>query len=202
MKKCLLMAALVAITFVAGAQTKGTNLVGIGFYSYNNNTGDSDQKEKSAYTNMSLNYGYFIKDNARINLGYSFGDQEYMSTDKTYGYDNKNSNFSFSYVNYHTLAKKLSYTVQKSISFGSFKNQNFNAGNWTLNSKGTNVNLGLNVGLAYFISKRFMFEAEIIGANATFGTEKSDTYSVKTRNIRVNTAFEPSYVAFRAHFLF
>ena len=197
------MATLVATTFVAGAQTKGTNLVGIGYANFsNNNTGNSTQKDKSYNDNLGFNYGYFIKDNARINLGYSFGKNGYRNPDKTSGYDNKNSNFSFSYVNYHTLAKKLSYTVQKSISFGSFKSENFNAGNFTLGNKGTNVGLGLSVGLAYFISKRFMVEGEMIGANATFGTEKSNTYNVKTRNINVNTAFNPAWVNFRANLLF
>lgn len=202
MKKCLLIVALVAITFVAGAQTKGTNLVGLGFYSNNTNTGDSDQKEKYDYTNVSFSYGYFIKENARIGLGYSFGNNQYKNAAKTAGWENKNSSFSFSYTNYYTLAKKLSYTVQESISFGSFKNQNFNTGNWTLGNKGTNVTAGVSVGLAYFISKRFMIEGDMIGAYASFGTDKSDTYSVKTRNINVNTAFNPSWINFRANLLF
>ena len=197
------MAALVATTFVAGAQTKGTNLVGLGYInSSNNNTGDSDQKDKYTDDNLGFNYGYFIKDNARINLGYSFGKNAYRNAEKTNGYDNKSSNFSFSYINYHTLVNKLSYTVQKSISFGSFKNENFDNGNFTLVNKGTNVNLGLSVGLAYFISKRFMVEGEVIGANATFGTEKPNTFSFKTRNINVNTVFNPGNVNFRANLLF
>jgi hypothetical protein len=202
MKKILLMAALVASTFVAGAQTKGTNLVGIGLYSYNNNTGNSAQKSKDEQSNITFNFGHFIKDNARINLAYSVTGYEWRNANNTSGNDNKNENFSLSYVNYHTIAKKLSYTVQKTISYGTFKNQTLNSGNWTLANKGTNVGVGLSVGLAYFLSKRFMFEGDLMAATATFGTEKSTTYSVKTRNINVNTAFNPTWINFRANLLF
>ena len=114
MKKILLVALLGLFTSAAVAQTKGQSIVGLGFYTYKNS--DSNNDYKSISTNFSLNYGLFVKDNARlgVDLGYSIFEYSYNN----YKESNITTNLGLNYKKFYPIAGKFYWTLSEAASYG------------------------------------------------------------------------------------
>jgi hypothetical protein len=192
MKKILLVALLGLFTSAAVAQTKGQSIVGLGFYTYKNS--DSNNDYKSISTNFSLNYGLFVKDNARlgVDLGYSIFEYSYNN----YKESNITTNLGLNYKKFYPIAGKFYWTLSEAASYGWGDREVNNNGTIT-SGKVETMNANVVAGLSYFLSKRFMIEADGIGLYLTSSKTKMTTNVLKNSYFRYD-----NYLNLKLNFIF
>ena len=192
MKKILLVALLGLFTSAAVAQTKGQSIVGPGFSTYKYS--DSSNDYKYTTTNYSLNYGLFVKDNARlgVDLGYSIFEQLYNN----YKEINTTTNLGLNYKKFYPIAGKFYWTLSEAASYGWGDKEVNNNGTITTGKVET-MNANVVAGLSYFLSKRFMIEADGIGLYLSSSKTKMTT------NVSKNSYFRyDNYLNLKVNFIF
>jgi hypothetical protein len=193
MKKFLLVALLGLFTSAAIAQTKGQSTVGPGFSTYKYS--DTSNGFKQTSNNFSLNYGLFVKENARLGLDLGFSKYEY-SYNNPYKETTTTTNLGLNYKKFHPIAGKFYWTLSEGVSYGWGDREINNSGTIT-KYKVENFNANAVAGLSYFLSKRFMIEAD--GPGLYFSSSKSKS----TTSVSKNSSFSfNNYLGLRLNFIF
>jgi hypothetical protein len=202
MKKNLLLVLLAATSFFAHSQTKGTNALGFGFSVSTNKSEGNDGlfNSESKFQNYSLTYGRFIKDNVRIgvNANYVHGTNDYSSfSTLTKGYGG-----SFHYQKYFPLLKKF-YAFANSQT-GYQYSQEASSSNEKFERNMQQVNLGASGGVAYFLSKRVLLEADLLSTGISYARYTDETNNGKATNMSFNLSSSGavSGLGFKIYFLF
>jgi hypothetical protein len=202
MKRVLLLSLLVASSYYAQSQTKGTNAIGLGIsLQTKKSEGDYDlYNPDRKLQSYSLIYGRFAKDNVRIGLSanYLYAKDSYSTfTSLTEGYGGNAH-----YQKYFPLLKK----------FYAFASGNAGYQYTSVTNRGSNdsdnnthqVSLEANGGAAYFLSKRFLLEANLLSAGVSYGrstTEQGDG-KVKDASFNMSSSGSINGLGFKIYFLF
>ena len=193
MKKILLVALLGLFTSAVVAQTKGQSTVGTGFSTYKYSDSSNGYNNKS--TNFSLNYGLFVKDNARLGLDLGFTNYDY-SYNSPYKETTNTTNLGLNYKKFYPIAGKFYWTLAEAASYGWGDKEVNNSGTITTGKVET-MNANVVAGLSYFLSKRFMIESDGIGLYLNSSKTKSTT------NVSKNSSFSfNNYLGLRLNFIF
>lgn len=203
MKNLVLSVLICMVAFTVKAQTKGTNVIGLGFQhqSVKNESGGVENS-KQTRTNYSLTYGNFIRDNSRLSFTFSYSHQDNQNISKVNNYGG-----SVDYQRYYPLLKKfyafasggLYYTYGKSDNTGASYNQGY---------KSYSTGISANGGAAYFLSKHLAFEADLLSAGFSYQRMKTDTDIAGVNGKTTSTSFDISSsgaitdLGFRIYFLF
>ena len=203
MKKLLLTAFILTVFgFYAGAQTKGTNTLGLGlnFSTQKAKLGNNSAEIKQNI--YSIGYGNFIKDNTRLGISASFTNNSSQvndadqSTTKGYG-------GSVNYQKYYPLLKKFYAFAGGSAGYNYSKTEQ-----GTADVRTSLYSLGANGGVTYFVSKRFAFESSLLSAAISYskGKEKDDSgnppYSNTSTQFNLSSSGAINNLAFSIYFLF
>jgi hypothetical protein len=168
MKKFLLTVLVISACAISiNAQTKGTNAFGFGVSSqksetdWNGDESNYSQTEKRAQSYYSLTYARFIKDNTRLGItgSVSRGKQEYSNS----AYKSNGYGVEINYQKYYPLLKKFyAFAGGRASTF----HENFNnTGEFSESGRSQQYGVGAMGGAAYFLSKRFAFEAQLLSAD-------------------------------------
>ena len=209
MKKFLLLAVLATGSLLVQAQTKGTNALGLGLNFQSQKTDNDSQinpytnEQKGAVFNLA--YGYFLKDNERIGINLGFGKYDSNSS----GFNSKVYNGSLRYQKYYPLFKKLHAFGGGNIGY-SHVNTNNQSGTFFADYLTNSYSLGANGGVAWFLSRRLAFEADLLSANIGYSkttNKESDPLSGsnwKTTETSFNLSTEGAInnLGFKIYFLF
>jgi outer membrane protein W len=197
MRKQLLTAIAVAASLCGYAQTKGTNMLGLGVtvYSsasdYNIASGNSSQKQKS--NSFSLGYGYFIADNSRLGVNLLYGHN--TSRNSNDAQDNTTDSYgaNLSYQRYYPLVGKL-YAYAGGSGGYIHSKLTYDAPTNVNEASSDNYSLGAFGGVTWFITKRWAFETTLLSATAgylttdqTDGSGTSAIYKNKQTNFSLKT---------------
>jgi hypothetical protein len=193
MKKILLVALLGLFTTAAIAQTKGQSTVGPGFSTYKYS--DSGNGYKQTSTNISLNYGLFVKDNARLGVDLGFNKFDY-SYNAPYKESTTTTNLGLNYKKFYPIVDKFYWTLSEAASYGWGDKEVNNNGTIT-SGKVETMNANVVAGLSYFLSKRFMIEADGVGLYLSSSKTKSTTNVVKNSSFSYN-----NYLNLKVNFIF
>lgn len=186
--KLFIMGILCTIAFTANAQTKGTNTgsLGLGFSKQKNtqNNGNGSTSENSSKnSSVALGYGFFFKDNQKLALDLSYG--ENSSGSSGYAQSFKSYGANLSYQKYYPLVKKLYAFAggRAGYTYGNQDSESANASNYSSND----YSAGAFGGISLFLSKRFALETSILSANMGYYTSKhtnetSPNYKIVTKN--------------------
>ena len=205
--KTYLIAALLlaACTWTAQSQTKGTNAIGFGVSSQttkheneSNSVFDSEQKS----TNYSLTYGHFIKDNTRVGLTafYSDGSTESSGTET----NSKGYGGMLHYQKYYPLLKKF-YAFAGGRGRYMYTEDEWNDDAPSENSQKSNLyGIGAYGGAAYFLSKRFAFEVQLLSADFSYHRATNSDNNSKTTQTSLNVSSTGAInnLGFNIYFLF
>lgn len=165
--KLSIMAALCAIAFTANAQTKGTNTLGFGV-NFNSNKSASPQTENEQKNNAySLGYGHFIKENAKITVELSYGESKFTNGNSVQ--NQKDYGGLIGYQKYFPLVKTFYVFAgaRAGYTYGSGESKSINSSSSSIN-KFNSYNLRAAGGLAWFVSKSFALETDLLSAGATY----------------------------------
>lgn len=194
MKKKLLTAVAVLATLCGYAQTKGTNALGFGISSQTSkyearSENGATEINKSKMNNFSLSYGLFIKDNTKLGLDVSYGNQDYQYVANVSGSKSKSYGAGINYQQYYPLVKKLYAFAGGSLGYGYTKTDNANP--IYEDRKTDRYSIGVDGGLTWFFSKRFAIESSLLSASASYTVDKQ-----KGNNNNGQSSYENSYTNF------
>ncbi|HEX8378522.1 MAG TPA: hypothetical protein VF602_11950, partial [Pedobacter sp.] len=166
MKKFLLTVLVISAgTISINAQTKGTNALGFGVTSqkteveWKGNEYNEPSFDKQKQNNYSLTYGRFIKDNTRLGITGSISNGEQENSHSSYKF--KGYGVGMNYQRYYPLLKKFYAFAGGSANF--FHTDIKNYGEFSGGSGNSQqYGIGANGGAAYFLSKRFAFEVQLV----------------------------------------
>ena len=208
MKKLFLAALMLAYgAFCAKSQTKGTNAIGLGLSSQttkqesgeNLNSFESEQKA----TNFSLTYGNFIKNNSKIGLTARYG---YGSSESTFGSSSSFDSYggALHYQHYYPLLKKFFAFAGGRVEYDYALNKITGSENATSEWKSNMYSIGAYGGAAYFLSKRFSFEAQLLSAGFHYHQQKHLENSMKSKQTGFNVSTNGfiNNLGFNIYFLF
>lgn len=175
MKKKLLTAIAVLASLCGYAQTKGTNALGFGISSQ---TSKYDGKTETGATvineskvnNFTLSYGLFVRDNTKLGLDVSYGNQEYYYVANVSGSKGKSYGANINYQQYYPLVKKLYAFAGGSLGYGYTKTDNGSL--YSEDRRSDQYSAGVNGGVAWFFSKRFAIESSLLSASAAYSIDK------------------------------
>lgn len=192
--KLLTMAALCAIAFTANAQTKGTNTLGLGL-NFNSSKSTSSQTENEYKNNgYSLGYGHFVKDNAKVTVELSYGENKYSNNNGSSVQNQKNYGGFIGYQKYFPLVKTF-YAfagARAGYTYGSGETNSISGSSLSIN-KANSYNLSAAGGLAWFVSKRFALETDLLSAGATYSKNTQEQVNLSTdKYTNTNKAFNLS----------
>ena len=213
MKKKLLTAVAVLASLCGYAQTKGTNALGFGI---NSQTSKSEVRsetgateiEKTKANNFTLSYGLFIKDNTKLGLDVSYGNQDYRYVQGLSGSKSKSYGAGLNYQQYYPLVKKLYAFAGGSLGYGYTKTDNADP-NYE-DRKTDQYSVGVNGGLTWFFSKRFAIESSLLSANAFYTVDKQNgnnsggqsRYENSYTNFNLSTSGAFNNLGFKIYLLF
>jgi len=177
MKNKILTAVAVMASLCGYAQTKGTSALGFGISSQ---TGKIELKvpsagtttEESKYNSYSLNYGYFIKDNAKLGIELNYGNQDSRYVEKVSGSKSKTYGLGLNYQQYYPLIKTLYAYAGGAVNYSNTKTE---SGDINYADRRTDFyGVGVSGGLTWFVSKRFALETSLLSAGAYYMKNKED----------------------------
>ncbi|MXV52753.1 hypothetical protein GS399_17405 [Pedobacter sp. HMF7647] len=165
MKKIYLTFLIAAFGIAAHAQSKGDNLLGLGFGTTTSKTEDfqSGMTSKATTYSAALNYGYFFKDNQKLFALLLYNRAKSDLDDLANNY----YNIGVGYGRYFPLLKKFYAQVLPSINYGFTDNDDVNG----ISSKTTMVQANIAGGVTWFPFKHFGFELNVLSVG--FGYTKS-----------------------------
>ena len=204
MKKMLLIALLAMGTSLAHAQTKGTNTVGLGvnlFTGKSNYDNQPQANQKSTSQAYSLSYGYFFKDNQKLNLNLQYERQSYTS-DKSNGYG-----VGLSYQKYYPLFKSFYAVAGGGGNYMYSKSSNTTIDNNNYSERRSDsYSVAAVGGLSWFVSKRIALEVNLLSIGAGYVTSKSTGYNSNSSSrftaFNLSTAGVAGNLGFKVHILF
>jgi hypothetical protein len=203
MRKFLLSAVILLISFYTEAQTKGTNALGLGFTSRQTkdefNSDNSFSNRKANYA--SLTYGRFVKDNIRLGLTLSYSYDELRQTDR-YNQTAKGYGAGVNYQKYYPLFKKLYAVAGGKGSF--FYSKNEDSFGSLASYKQNHYSLGVYGSAAYFLSKRFALEATVLSADIAYTRidHANDDRKHSESNFNLSSSGVINNLGFQIYFLF
>ena len=211
MKKTLFAMLLAfACTLSAKSQTKGTNAIGLGVGSFEREieytTEAASVSDKQKDTWYSLSYGRFVRENVKVSIAGSYSHSQSKVTNNDYANKSDGYGGSISYQHYYVLLKRFyAYAGGRGgYSFAESKSKNGSNEQYLTRSKTNSYDLGAYGGFAYFLSKRFAFEAQLLSAKASYIKEKAingnSATSYTTWN--VNSSGSINNLGFNIYFLF
>lgn len=195
MKKQLLLTAIaVGLSLCGYAQTKGTSTLGLGAnVSTNksssgiNNANESTNEIKNTYFN--LGYGYFIKDNTRLGVDFSYGINKHHQSNTNYAHESKSYGASVSYQKYFPIVKTLYAYAGGTGGYAYTKTANNNSNTIGDRTEGNTYNVGAYGGVTWFLSKRFAFETNLLSANVVYNESKYKGQSTNYQSNQESTNF-------------
>ncbi len=165
MKKSLLaLGAVLALSFSANAQWSEGSIAATGILGFSSNgttvddgTNSTDQFSGSNF-GIGVNGAYFIMDNVSVGLGLGFGNA--TTTDEITSTETSNNVFTLSVEGRYYMPYTESFSMYGSVGLG------FGSGTQTTTVAGaeseeslSELNAGLGVGLAYFVSDNVFLDA-------------------------------------------
>lgn len=208
--KLSIMAALCAIAFTANAQTKGTNTLGFGV-NFNSNKSTSSQTESEQKSSgYSLGYGHFVKDNTKITVELSYGENKYSYSNGNTVQNLKNYGGSIGYQKYFPLVKTFYVFAgaRTGYTYGSGESKTVNSSSLSTN-KANSYNLSAAGGLAWFVSKNFALETDLLSAGATYmkntqkeSTQNANNYANTSTSFNLSNGGLFNNLGFKVYLLF
>lgn len=196
MKRILLIACFAVGCICAQAQTRGTSAIGLGI---NISTEKSEfdvngtpTKSELDDVELSLGYGYFLKDNSKLGFEVSYGSLEGDNTISSKSYGGL-----VYYQQYYQLVKTL-------YAFGGGR-IGYDYSETKIPPASPNINsyaMGAYGGVSWFLSKRIALEAELLAADIRYRETKSETLKNTSTNFSLNTTGFISGLDFKIFFLF
>lgn len=215
MKKQLLTAVAVLASLCGYAQTQGTNTLGLGVsvreekFEYRDGNGISSSTTNQ--NNFGLNYGHFFKDNQKLSIDLNYSSYEAYLSGPVNSTKINGLGGSIGYQRYFPLLQSFYAYAGGAAGYLHSWNRTDNTPSQTDNSvRGNDYFLSANGGLAWFFSKRFAIEANLISLSANYSyrtTEVTNTQSFN-RQKDTSTTFNLSSqgainnLGFRIYFLF
>lgn len=212
-KQFLLTAIAVGLSLCGYAQTKGTSTLGLGanVSTYKSSTignNANESKNEMKGRNFNLGYGYFIKDNTRLGLDFSYGVNNQTQSNGDYSNENKNYGASVSYQQYFPIVKSL-YAYAGGNGGYIYSKTAYNSSNPSGDRReGNTYNVGAYGGVTWFLSKRFAFETNLLSANVVYQESKHRGYNTgyqakeETTNFSLNTKGFIDDLGFKIYLLF
>lgn len=212
MRKQVLTAAAVLLSFCGYAQTKGTNALSLGVSvkssknEANIPTGSSTQDVKNSY--FTLGYGHFISDNSKLGIDLLYTHNTSKSTNAAQDNTTNGYGANLSYQKYYPLIGKFyayaggsgSYTHTK-LTYDDPANENMVESN--------EYGLGAYGGITWFINKRWALETRLLSATAyysdtdqTNGSGTSSIYKNKTTDFDLSTNGFIKDLGFKIYLMF
>lgn len=212
MRKQLLTAAAVLLSFCGYAQTKGTNALSLGVsVSSNKNqanvpTGSSTEDVKNNYFN--LGYGHFISENSKLGIDLLYMKNTSKSSNAAQNNKTNGYGVNLSYQKYYPLIGKFYayaggsgiYTFTK-LTYDDPANRN----------KVESKDYGLSAygGITWFIHKRWALETKLLSATAYYSdidqtndTESGSIYRNKRTNFDLSTEGFIKDLGFKIYLMF
>lgn len=205
MKKLLLITLLTAASYWVHGQSKGTNSVGLGLHSQNQKTqmsaGGNEEILEQRSSGFNLGYGHFIRDNQKIGFELFYGktvsEQGGTKFSPSNGYGG-----SLLYQKYYPVYKKF-------YAFGSGRTGfNYSDGNYNSSNQGFKTNtyqLGASGGIAWFLSRRFALESDLLSANIMynkFEDKSNGSFNGSTTTFTLNSSGAFNGLGFKIFLLF
>ncbi|WP_442589710.1 outer membrane protein [Pedobacter sp. AW31-3R] len=211
MKKKLLIAIAVTLSFGGYAQTKGTSALGLGVsltktktnYTGGSLTGSNEDKTNS----FTLGYGNFIKDNAKLGVEFSYSKYDFESNNGNYA-DGKSYGGNVNYQQYYPLLKKLYAYAGGRVGYFNQKIESLNPTGPYNTLKQNEYSVGAYGGLTWFVSQRFAFETNLLSANIIYSkteeTSPSNNYESnrKATNFNLTSQGFINNLGFKIYLLF
>ena len=203
----LLLALFGATSFFANSQTKGTNAVGLGVgISKVEHTGPDLNTTQTA-NNYSLSYGIFIKENIKLRIGGNYVHSKNIREDSPNTSSDTGYGGYIEYQKYFPVFKKLYVFVGGGPGFNHSVNKYADAGQSHVSGKHNQYSLGANGGVAYFLSKRFALEAQLLKANAYYtnyksGNDLNSVYKSNLKSFNLSSSGTLNNMNFQIFFLF
>lgn len=180
---------LAASTWTVQSQTKGTNSIGFGVSSstskYEVDPANAIYNEQKG-TNYSLTFGHFVKDNARIGLTATYFEGSSTSTSGGVNSDNKGYGGILHYQKYYPLLKRFYAYAGGRGRYLYSKDRQYYQSSGSNSYKGSTYGIGAYGGAAYFLSKRFAFEAQLLTADFTYYKQTNTLNSAKSTQTNLN----------------
>lgn len=212
--KLLMMGVICAITFTANAQTKGTNTLGFGVTFNSNKNSSSQTRNESKSNSFSLGYGHFIKDNSKLILQVSYGESKILNDNANYSSNQNDYGGFIGYQKYFPIVKTFYVFAgtRAGYSYGSGDVKSLSTvPGYSSQSTNTVNNYSLNVsgGLAWFLSKRFALETDLLSAGANYyktkqtnNNDNSENFSYTNKSFNLSNGGLFNNLGFKVYFLF
>ncbi len=212
--KLLIMGVLCAIAFTANAQTKGTNTLGFGVNFSSNKSSSSQTQNDSKSNNFSLGYGHFIKDNSKLILEVSYGENKTLNYNGNFNQNLKNYGGFIGYQKYFPIVKTFYVFAgtRAGYTYGSGETEStstYPVYNSQSTNKINNYSLNVSGGLAWFLSKHFALETDLISAGATYNkitqtsnNDNSENYSYTNKSFNLSNGGLFNNLGVKVYFLF
>ncbi|WP_256009268.1 hypothetical protein [Desertivirga xinjiangensis] len=205
--KTYLIAALLltACTWTAQSQTTGTNVIGFGVSSQttkNENESSSMINSEQKSTRYSLTYGHFINENARIGVTafHSDGSSEYSGLEtKSEGYGG-----ALHYQKYYPLFKKFYAFAGGRGRYMYSKDKSESENSSEISMESNFYGIGAYGGAAFFLSKRFAFEVQLLSADFSYSKSTYNNLGLKSTqtNLNISSTGAINDLGFSIYFLF
>ncbi|WP_316788994.1 outer membrane beta-barrel protein [Pedobacter frigoris] len=211
MKKQLFTAAAVLLSVCGYAQTKGTSALGFGINSNSNkyeySSPGQSTENKSTGTSVSLSYGLFIKDNTKLGIDLTYGEQDQKSGDTEY--KTKQYGGNLNYQHYYPIVKSLFAYAGGRAGYTYTETNHTQISTSATEVSGNGYNLGAYGGITWFLSKRFALETRLLSADASYslmktkgGYSSGDNQKQTTTNFDLSTQGFIKDLGFKIYLLF
>ncbi|WP_169304388.1 outer membrane protein [Pedobacter frigoris] len=193
MKKQLFTAAAVLLSVCGYAQTKGTSALGLGVNTSTSKYVTAENGVISENTNkissFNLNYGFFIKDNTKLSVDFSYGQSKQGLVENDNYNEAKIYGIGLSYQQYFPLTGKFYAFAGGRGSYGKSKQEYLN--NATDRPEITGDAFGLNAigGLSWFVSRHWALETTLLSAGANYTKQSQTAVSGSSASYK-NTSFD------------
>lgn len=205
MKKYLLIALLVTLSFFARSQTKGTNTLGLGLNFQSSKSETPGYYSERSTANYSLGYGYFLKENQKAGLTVFFGRYTGLDLFTIGGTDSRTEpgvsysyGGSLGYQKYFPLLKKF-YGFAGARTVYNFTEDGFQANN----SPSNRYSAGVHGGVSWILFKRLNLEADLLSADIAH-TRSRLAYGTRITSTKfdLSTSGALNGLAFKIYFMF
>lgn len=203
MKRHLLTAMAVMLSVCGYSQTKGTIALSLGLGLGSHKVESSSYISDYSTTNVSLGYGYFFKDNNKIELSVSYGGLRSDNANRT---ENDNIRGFLGYQHLYPLFDKLYAFAGGFAGYGVYNQTEFTDSQESHKHKTHELSAGANGGVSWFFSKRFALETTLLQAsmNHTNSKQVNSIEGGKNTNTNFNLSTQGSLtnLNFKIYLLF
>lgn len=198
-----------ACALSAKSQTKGTNAVGFGVRITDNkseyNVGNTSYTYENRLRYYNLSYGRFVKDSRRLGVTAYYSNENSKGSNSASIDKGNNYGGSLNYTAYYPLFGKFYAFAGGNAGYlyGNRKS-NVDGSGFRTTNQSNRYNVGATGGAAYFLSKRFAFEAQLLNADIYYQKEKiiGSNSKATSSSFNISSAGAITNLGFNIYFLF